>query len=261
MPILQTIKPANIFAVVNDHDYMKQHPEDSFLEALGVISLSSSAVAEIEKKTLRQKEDTAWFEERKIRLTSSQFGRICKATSRTDKAKLALTFLSMKKVIAPSLQHGLKYEPIAVTKYEDLTSVETKQCGLFVYPAQSFLASSPDRLVDDNVVVEVKCPFVSKDKKITTVTVPYLKLCNDELVLDQNHDYHYQVQGQLLCSGRQYCDFVVFTLEDVKVMRIQRDDKFITSMVSKLKEFFMEYFRTALLNQFLYRSSDKYNFE
>ena len=142
-----------------------------------------------------------------------------------------------------------------------MTSFNTSQCGLFVCSEHPFLASSPDRLVDINGIVEVKCPFVSKDRPITTVTVPYLKLRDDELCLDQNHDYYYQIQGQLLCTGRQFCDFVVFTLVNIKVIRIQRDEDFIKSMVSELKHFYKEFFRSVLLNRFLYRNTDDYNFE
>ena len=261
MPILQTFPPANIFGVVHDHHYLQQDPEDIFLESMGVITLSPFAIAEIEKKTRRQKEDPAWYEERRIRLTSSHFGRICKATDRTNKEKLALSFLSTKQIIAAPLQHGTKYEPIAVKKYEEMTSFDTSQCGLFVCSEHPFLASSPDRLVDINGIVEVKCPFVSKDRPITTVTVPYLKLRNDELCLDQNHDYYYQIQGQLLCTGRQFCDFVVFTLVDIKVIRIERDEDFIKPMVSELKHFYKEFFRSVLLNRFLYRNTNDYNFE
>ena len=111
MPILQTFPSANIYAVVHDHHYLQQDPEDIFLESMGVITLS---IAEIEKKTHRQKEDPAWCEERRIRLTSSHFGRICKATDRTNKEKLALSFFSTKQIIAAPLQHGTKYEPVAV---------------------------------------------------------------------------------------------------------------------------------------------------
>lgn len=44
-----------------------------------------------------------------------------------------------------------------------------------------FLGASPDRVVNDDVICEVKCPFSAKDKDISPVTVPYLKLEGENL--------------------------------------------------------------------------------
>lgn len=90
------------------------------------------------------------------------------------------------------------------------------------------MAASPYRVIDDDVVMEVKCPFAAKDKPITPSTVPYLKLVpgSDELTLDNKHVYYYQVQGQLLCSGRKKCIFVVYTLVDMKTITIHYDVEF-----------------------------------
>ena len=85
MPILQIIPPANMYAIANDHDYLKNHPENNFLEALGLMNLSMEEIARIEERTRQQSQDKAWFCERTKRLQSSRFGRICKATERTDK--------------------------------------------------------------------------------------------------------------------------------------------------------------------------------
>lgn len=36
-------------------------------------------------------------------------------------------------------------------------------CGLFFYEQYSFLAASPDGLVNDDTCIEVKCPFSARD--------------------------------------------------------------------------------------------------
>jgi len=89
MPILQTIPPANKYASVNDHDYLLQNPEDTCLNDLLVASVTDEQVSEIEIITRGQSSTSLWFKERKKRIQSSVFGKICKATSKTDQHKLA----------------------------------------------------------------------------------------------------------------------------------------------------------------------------
>ena len=115
-----------------------------------------------------------------------------------------------------------------------------------------YLASSPDRVIDESTIVEVKCPYTSRDKLISNLTVPYLKVVTGELCLDPHHDYFYQVMGQLFCAGSDHCEFVVFTLKDIKVMRITRDDTFICNMVDK----FYMFFRQSVSDKYFYKHSD-----
>ena len=84
---------------------------------------------------------------------------------------------------------------MAVQKYEELQSVKTSACGTFVSLSMPYISSTSDRVVDDNIILEVKCPYVCHDKAISEATVPYLRNVNGEFYLDQNHDYYYQVQG------------------------------------------------------------------
>ena len=90
-------------------------------------------------------------------------------------------------------------------------------------------------------------PIYSKGEYITITSVPYL--CEDDqgiLMLKRDHCYFYQVQGILLCSDRSWCDFVIWTFRDIKVIRIIKDDEFICEMREKLASFFEQYFRIIL---------------
>ena len=78
--------------------------------------------------------------------------------------------------------------------------------------AHPMLAASPDGVVDNETLVEVKCPYTSRDRPITHVTVPYSKLVDGCLNLDTSHNYYYQIQGQLYCTGRMVCDLVVYSV-------------------------------------------------
>ena len=261
MPILQTIPPANIYAVAHDHDYLVGHPEDIFLDGMCIRTISQDQIQAIEESTRGQNENRKWSAESCKRLTSSNFGRICKCTEKTDKVALARSYLSRLQIDAASLRHGCKYEHVAVEKYEDLKSVTTSLCGTYVSHSMPYISCSPDRIVDANILLEVKCPYACRDKAISEKTVPYLKKVNGEFCLDQNHAYYYQVQGQMFCTNRNQCHFVVYTFVDMKVIVVNKDDVFIQAMLTKLTLFYNKYFRTVLLDKLYYKQTDKYVFE
>ena len=131
-----------------------------------------------------------------------------------------------------AILHGRKYEHVAVEKFEARWGIKTEPCGIFVSQTHPQLAASPDRIVDQDTVLEVKCPYARRAKLISSETVPYLKESDGALVLDPNHDYHYQIQGQLFCSDRKLCLFVVYTLRDIAMIRIERDEGFINTMLN-----------------------------
>ena len=97
MHILETIAPANIYALAHDHDYSFEHGEEMFLKDIGVQSISSNQSEDIEKATRQQSSDKRWHSERCVRLTSSNFGKLCKLTDRADKQKLVGSMLTPKK--------------------------------------------------------------------------------------------------------------------------------------------------------------------
>ena len=52
------------------------------------------------------------------------------------------------------------------------------------------------------------------------------------------HDYYYQIQTQLYCTGRQWCDFVVRTDKDLHIERIYRDESWLDTNLQKVKNFY-----------------------
>ena len=166
-----------------------------------------------------------------------------------------------KDIKAASIDHGRKYESVAVEKYEALKKVSTNQSGLVVSITEPYLAASPDRLVGDSIVLEVKCPYTARDKLISPSTVPYLLHEHGVLKLKSSHDYYYQIQGQLHCTGRSIGHLVVFTFKDVKIIEVPCDHTFINNMLAKLTNFYSEHFRKSMLDKFFYKDYYKYKFD
>lgn len=165
----------------------------------------------------------------------------------------------MSDVMAAPLEHGRRHEQVALTKYVEDTGNAVNLSGLVVSLDFPFLAASPDGKVTRDLLVEVKCPYVSRDKAVSADTVPYLR--TDEsgnIFLNQTHDYFYQIQGQLLCTGASECTLIIChadkkEVNDIKYVSVFRNNEFIFGMVNKLKDFYKDYFEPALLDKLLYK--------
>jgi hypothetical protein len=130
--------------------------------------------------------------------------------------------------------------------------IEIKKCGLFVNQNYPFLAASPDGHSKlDNKLVEIKCPYSGRNMLITEgPEFPFLHMSNNRLSLKRNHQYFYQVQGQMACSEICSCYFVVYTLKDIFVEVINYDATFFESeMLPKLKEFYFTYYEPVILSR------------
>ena len=258
VPIFQNFKPANACGVAHDHDYLEHSPEDNFLKAINVLSISQDQITDIESRTMGQHQNELWRDERAKRMTSSVFGRICKATERTDRDKLAKALINTREVKSAPLEHGRKHERIAIQHFMEDTGCAVSPSGLVVSHDLPFLACSPDGVIDREHIVEVKCPYVSREKMISSTTVPYLQQSGETFMLDKTHEYYYQIQGQLFCTGANECTLVVCTASNMKVkdivyISIHRNEKFILEMIEQLKTFFNSHFKPALLEKHFYK--------
>lgn len=91
--------------------------------------------------------------------------------------------------------HGL--EPIACKLYEKINSCKAILTGFIKHPSILWFGGSPDALIGDDGVLEIKC-FTNEDKinKIKAGNIPV------EIML--------QIQGLLLVTDRKWCDLVIF---------------------------------------------------
>ena len=210
-------------------------------------------------ETAGQCNNQKWFIERCVRLHASKFGRMCRTQ---DRNKLAAELVRYKKINAPALEHGRKFENAAIRAFEHHHQATVHTSGIIVSVERPYLACSPDGLIDADALIEVKCPFAARNKHITPETIDYLYLDDQSglLCLNKSHDYFYQVQGQLYVTGRKICFFVVYTLCDYLVIEITRDDTFICELNSSLDDFFFTNFKPALLHKFFYKNYYAYHF-
>ncbi|CAG9773376.1 unnamed protein product [Ceutorhynchus assimilis] len=224
---------------------VEKHPSENndktLYEAhLKTLELNQTDWRELEQTTRIQRDSAVWHRERRRRITASIFGKICKAKSETTKLNLVKSIVNPKKIDhIPSVRYGSRNEQTAINKYSESTKNIVEKAGLHVHKKFPFLGGSPDGLVGNDGVIEVKCPYSIRNLKIDEQYLDYLEENGN---LKKNHEYYYQIQGLLEMTNRPWCDFVIFTGHDIKIQRIFRNTKFWANMFTNLKSFYFFYF-------------------
>ena len=122
------------------------------------------------------------------------------------------------------------------------------ECGLVVPTAYPWIAATPDGFVHDSQalpplgLVEFKNPYSCRHQyllqAIQSKKLTYLSDSSGTLTLKESDTYYYQVQVAMFCTNRKWCDFVVLTRVDLHVERINFNEIFCHSFLSKLQNFF-----------------------
>lgn len=205
---------------------------------------------EIEESTRLQSSNKLWFAERRWRLTASRFGDICQITHRRNISKLCKSLLGNSANLRnEAILHGKNYESRAINIFSEKTHLKVSKCGLYVCEEKPFLGASPDGVVGQDRIVEIKCPFNGRNQVIAPGKCFSFLTYNDshETILKTNSKYYQQVQGQLYISNKKSCYFVVFTFEDMFIQHIPIDREYCEgSLIPKLELFYFKHFRPYL---------------
>jgi putative phage-type endonuclease len=131
-----------------------------------------------------------------------------------------------------AMQHGTDTEPLARAAYEAFKDVLVDEVGFVPHPTIKMAGASPDGMVGEDGLLEIKCP--------NTAT-------HIETLLSQSvpGKYNTQMQFQMACTGRKWCDFVSFDNrlpEELQlfVMRVPRDEVFIRLIEAEIVQFIAE---------------------
>ncbi|XP_069117170.1 uncharacterized protein [Argopecten irradians] len=235
---------ADIQTAALDHDYL----ELPFTEYLvdKATKISEEDAKSLESHTKSQAKCKKWLEEREWRLTASRFGDITHATCRRNMDKLCKSLVSTKCFHKNSTEHGKNYEGKAVAMFEKTMKLSVKKAGLFVNSSFPYLGASPDGIIDDNTILEVKCPYTGRSSSIVPGKMfPFLMYDDkNQMCLNMKSKYYDQIQGQMLLSKTKYCYFVVYTFVDLFVQKIVFDAEYSEfSLLPKLELFYRKHFR------------------
>ena len=96
-----------------------------------------------------------------------------------------------------AMQWGTDQEPFARAAYEAAKDVLVEEVGFAIHPTIKDAGASPDGLVGEFGLVEIKCPN----------TATHIQTLLDQKVPEK---YIVQMQWQMACTSRQWCDFASF---------------------------------------------------
>lgn len=238
--------------VIRSNNEMEEQKEN-FLKEL---TLDEKQIHEVERSTVDQADSWIWKQERAKRLTASNFGRVCNMRLTTDGVKAARSILMTDIGHLSQVAYGRSKEKVAICEAEKVLGCTVKKCGLFVDKTNQWLAASPDGLVNEDSIIEVKCPSSAYDSTpVDAVINKTIKCCilasNNEIKLKPRHAYMFQIQGQLHITNKEFCYFVIWTPKGISIEKIYKDDTFWEEkMYPKLKKFFMDSMLPLLITEF-----------
>lgn len=181
-----------------------------------------------------------WFAARVGKVTASRIADVC-AKTKTGVSLTRANYLSQlvaetltgqqaESYTNAAMQWGTEQEPAARDAYSAKVGELVEECGFFDH-ATLRAGASPDGLVLDGLV-EIKCPN----------TQTHLDTIFTETVQSK---YLQQMQFQMACTGRAWCDFVSFDPRlpnnlQLFVKRIPRDQPMIDAIEKEVAQFIVE---------------------
>ena len=183
-----------------------------------------------------------WFAARCGKVTASRVADIIAKTKTGYSAQRAnymadliverLTNAPLAGFTNAAMQWGTDQEPAARSVYIETTGLDVAEVAFVPHPAISMAGASPDGLVGDFGLVEIKCPNTATHlDTLLTKSVPA--------------KYETQMLFQMACTGRDWCDYVSFDPrlpDDLRlfVKRLDRDDQRIGDMEDEVSRFLSE---------------------
>ncbi|XP_067216432.1 uncharacterized protein [Linepithema humile] len=200
----------------------------------------------IERETRGQSECELWHSLRREMLTASNFGTVCRMRPTTSCAATVKSILFPPHLDTAAMKYGRDSEEVARIELAAKLNKKIEPCGLFIDNENLCLGASPDGLIDEDGLVEIKCPLSAENltadeaiQKLPQLRGIYDKKNTDKM--NRIHRFFYQVQGQLNITQRSYCIFVIWTPKSIKTVRVDRDNVFWEKeMVPILTRFYYE---------------------
>jgi putative phage-type endonuclease len=131
-----------------------------------------------------------------------------------------------------AMLHGTETEPEARAAYSFYTGNAVQTVGMFLHPEIKGTHASPDGLVGEDGLVEIKCPQPAQH---------LATLLGQEIP----EKYLLQMQWQLGCSNRKHCDFVSYSPSFPESMRLfvrrmERNDAQLMELETEVLQFLRE---------------------
>lgn len=183
-----------------------------------------------------------WFAERLGKVTASRVSDVlakiksgeaaARSNYRAELVAQRLTGYMEEGFTNAAMQHGNEYEKFARAQYEIKKDVMVDEVGFVSHPVIEWAGASPDGLIGDDGLIEIKCPN-------TATHIDYM------LAGKAPSKYIPQMVWQLACTGRKWCDFVSFDPRmpeemQLLIVRFDRNDEQIAETEAEVRKFLTE---------------------
>ena len=184
----------------------------------------------------------AWFAQRLGKVTSSKLADVIAKTKSGPSTSRAnymaqlicerLTGRREESYTNAAMEWGTATEPAARMAYEATTGNMVQEVGFVLHPVIGGFGGSPDGLIDDNGMVEIKCPNTAthiewlRGKKVPT-------------------KHKAQIQGLMECCKRDWCDFISYDPRlpehlQLFVVREKYDAEYCAMLTEEVRAFLSE---------------------
>lgn len=183
-----------------------------------------------------------WLQERAGKVTASRIGDVMaktktgygasRANYMADLVAEQLTGIPKQGFTNDAMRWGTETEPQARAMYELVTGHTVVETGFVPHPTIVGAGASPDGLVGDYGLLEIKCPN----------TATHIKTLRGAEI---DRDYLLQMHWQMLCTGRTWCDFVSFDPRlpmemQMHLRRVELDEKLAAEITDEVTKFITE---------------------
>jgi len=178
----------------------------------------------------------AWFKQRIGMVTGSRVGAILGHSPFSTRADIMEEMIREHQGIAKvfqgnaATQYGSFHEDLATADLELLHALNVKEVGFVKHPTIEWLGASPDGIIDDETVIEIKCPYGKRNDK-----TPEFKTA-----AEQPH-YYAQMQVEMICTERTKCLFYQWSNHGDSLETVEVDAFWIADSIPKLHAFYDEY--------------------
>ena len=188
-----------------------------------------------------------WFAARCGKVTASALYKVMAKTKTgwgADRTNYAAQLVTERLTGRPAdsftnaaMQWGIDTEAQARMAYAFHADENPVEIGFLDHPRIAWSGASPDGLVGLDGMIEIKCPNTATH--IATL---------DGAPIDRK--YLYQMQWQMACAERDWCDFVSFDPRlppamQLHTRRVERDDELLGELETAVTEFLAEVAETV----------------
>lgn len=180
-----------------------------------------------------------WFSARLGKLTASNISKALMKSSTKGYQDYQAQLITERLTGQPTphftneaMEWGTETEPMARAMYSVVSCLDVEEVGFVDHPKIPMSGASPDGTISEDGLLEIKCPNSATHIRNLISETP------DKSYMDQ-------MQWQMACTGRAWCDFVSFDprlpLEvQIFIKRIDRDEERISEMEAAAEAFLIE---------------------